>query len=156
MQLMLIAGIVFAIGAVLFALQNNVPVTVTFALWRFDSTLAVVLLLALGLGSLIAALVSTPSVIRGQWGGARLRRQVTGLEEEKARLAQRVAVLEAEAVRRTARNAHGRGWDDDASPAGENAMNASHDVVIVGADGLSVDLPAVLRSVRRGWLYRER
>ena len=99
MQLMLIAGIVFAIGAVLFALQNNMPVTVTFALWRFDSTLAVVLLLALGLGALIAALVSTPTVIRGQWGGARLRRQVAGLEEEKARLEQRVAALEAEAAR---------------------------------------------------------
>jgi hypothetical protein len=35
-------------------------------------------------------------------------------------------------------------------------MNASYEVVIVGAGGLSVDLPAVLRSVRRGWLYRER
>ena len=57
MQLMLIAGIAFAIGAVLFALQNNVPVTVAFALWRFDSTLAVVLLIALGLGALIAAVV---------------------------------------------------------------------------------------------------
>jgi putative membrane protein len=99
MQLMLIAGIVFAIGAVLFALQNNVPVTVTFVLWRFDSTLAVVLLLALGLGSLIAALVSTPTVIRGQWGGARLRRPIDALEKEKARLAQRVAALEAEAER---------------------------------------------------------
>ena len=99
MQLMLIAGIAFAIGAVLFALQNNVPVTVTFALWRFDSTLAVVLLIALGLGALIAALVSTPTVIRGQWGGARLRRQVVGLEQEKARLEQRLAALEAEAAR---------------------------------------------------------
>jgi len=99
MQLMLIVGIVFAIGAVLFALQNNVPVTVTFALWRFDSTLAVVLLIALGLGSLIAALVSTPTVIRGQWGGARLRRQVDALEQDKAQLAQRVAALEAEAAR---------------------------------------------------------
>jgi uncharacterized integral membrane protein len=99
MQLMLIVGIVFAIGAVLFALQNNVPVTVTFALWRFDSTLAVVLLIALGLGALIAALVSTPTVIRGQWGGARLRRQAAGLEAEKARLGQRLAALEAEAAR---------------------------------------------------------
>ncbi len=99
MQLLLIFGIVVAIGAVLFALQNNVPVTVTFLLWRFDSTLALVLLVALGLGALIAALVSTPSVIRGQWGGARLRRQVDALEKEKARLAQRVDALEAEAAR---------------------------------------------------------
>lgn len=99
MQLMLIFGIVFAIGAVLFALQNNVPVTVAFILWRFDSTLAVVLLVALGLGAFIAALVSTPSVIRGQWGGTRLRRQVAGLEQEKARLEARLAALEAEAAR---------------------------------------------------------
>lgn len=99
MQLMLIVGIVFAIGAVLFALQNNVPVTVTFALWRFDSTLAVVLLVSLGLGVLITALLSTPTVIRGQWGGARLRRRVAGLEEEKSRLEQRLAALEAEAAR---------------------------------------------------------
>lgn len=99
MQLLLISGIAVAIGAVLFALQNNVPVTVTFILWRFDSTLALVLLIALGLGALIAALVSTPSVIRGQWGGARLRRQLDALEKEKARLAQRVVALEAEAAR---------------------------------------------------------
>ena len=74
MQLLLIFGIVFAIAAVLFALQNNALVTVTIALWHFESTLAVVLLLAIGLGVLIAGLVSTPTVLRGQWSGARLRR----------------------------------------------------------------------------------
>jgi putative membrane protein len=55
MQLLLILGIVFAIGAVTFALQNNVAVTVVFAFWRYDSSLAVVLLVALALGVLIAA-----------------------------------------------------------------------------------------------------
>lgn len=99
MQLLLIAGIVFAIGAVLFALQNNVAVSVGFLLWRFDSTLALVLLIALGLGALIAALLSTPAMLRGQWGGARLRRQVEALEQEKARLEARLAALEAEAAR---------------------------------------------------------
>ena len=99
MQLLLIFGIVFAIAAVLFALQNNALVTVTIALWHFESTLAVVLLLAIGLGVLIAGLVSTPTVLRGQWSGARLRRQVAALEKEKAALGQRVAALEAEAAR---------------------------------------------------------
>lgn len=99
MQLTLILGIVFAIGAVLFALQNNVPVTVNFALWRFDSSLAMVLLLALGLGVIIAALLSSPAVLRGQWTASRLRRQITGLEEEKSVLAQRVVQLEAEVAR---------------------------------------------------------
>ncbi|PIY97724.1 MAG: DUF1049 domain-containing protein, partial [Hydrogenophilales bacterium CG_4_10_14_0_8_um_filter_62_70] len=64
MQIMLIFGIIFAIGSVTFALQNNIPVTVTFAVWRFDSSLAMVLLLALGLGAIIAALLSSPTVIR--------------------------------------------------------------------------------------------
>ncbi|MDD5391233.1 MAG: lipopolysaccharide assembly protein LapA domain-containing protein [Gallionellaceae bacterium] len=95
MQLMLIFGIIFAIGSVMFALQNNVPVTVTFAVWRFDSSLAMVLLLALGLGAIIAALLSSPAVIRGQWNTSRLRRQLAALEEEKALLERRVSELES-------------------------------------------------------------
>jgi len=96
MQLLLILGIVFAIAAVLFAVQNNVPVTVHLAVWSFESTLAVVLLAALGLGVVIAALLSTPSVIRRQWSGARLRRQLALLEDRNAQLEQRVGTLTQE------------------------------------------------------------
>ena len=95
MQLLLILGVVFAIGAVTFALQNNVPVTVAFASWHYDSSLAVMLLAALGLGSLITGLVSTPNVIKGQWTAARLRRQVAILEDEKASLERRISEFEA-------------------------------------------------------------
>ena len=84
MQLMLILGIVFAIGAVVFALQNDALVVVTLALWRFEGSLAVVLLVALGLGVVITALLTTPAVIRGQWTAKRLRRQVTDLERQVA------------------------------------------------------------------------
>ena len=101
MQLFLILGIVFAIGAVTFALQNSVPVTVLFAFWRYDSSLAVVLLVALALGALIAGLVSTPSVIKGQWAGARLRRQVASLEDDRASLERRVRELESETPQKT-------------------------------------------------------
>ena len=97
MQLVLIFGIAFATVAVLFALQNNVPVTVTLAFWRFDGSLAVVLLLALGLGALIAGLVSSPTVIRRQWAVVRLRRQIATMENEKAALQRRVRELEATA-----------------------------------------------------------
>lgn len=82
MQLMLIVGIVFAIGAVMFALQNNVPVLVTLAIWQFNGSLALVLLVAIGLGALIAGLVSSPTLIRSQWTGSRLRRQVVNLEQK--------------------------------------------------------------------------
>ena len=100
MQLLLILGIVFAIGAVTFALQNNVAVTVVFGFWRYDSSLAVVLLVALGLGALIAGLVSTPSVLKGQWNGARLRRQVASLEADKLALEGRIGMLEAETAQK--------------------------------------------------------
>jgi putative membrane protein len=99
MQLMLIFGILFAIGSVTFALQNNIPVTVAFAVWRFESSLAMVLLLALGLGAIIAALLSSPTVIRGQWTASRLRRQLAGLEEEKSALERRISELEIELAR---------------------------------------------------------
>ena len=101
MQLLLILGIVFAIGAVTFALQNNVAVTIVFAFWRYDSSLAVVLLVALALGALIAGLVSTPSVIKGQWAVARLRRQVASQEDDRASLQRRIRELESEMGQKT-------------------------------------------------------
>jgi uncharacterized integral membrane protein len=99
MQLLLIFGIGFAIAAVAFALQNNVPVTVSLLFWSFDSSLAMVLLLAIGLGAIIAGLVSSPTVIKGQWATARLRRQVAALEADKADLAQRIGAMETELKR---------------------------------------------------------
>jgi putative membrane protein len=64
MQLQLIVAIIIAILAVVFALQNAVPITVSFLTWRFESSLALVLLITLGLGILMSLLVSVPSVIK--------------------------------------------------------------------------------------------
>lgn len=96
MQLGLIIGIVCAIGAVLFAMQNVTPVTVTLGLWNFDGSLALVLLVALGLGALIAGLVSSPAMIRRQWNTARLGRQVTELEHKLAEELRHSDALRAE------------------------------------------------------------
>ena len=76
MQLAIILGIVIAITAVVFALQNSVPVTVTFLVWRFDSSLAMVLLLALAIGAIVVALVTTPGVLRSQWALSRQRKEI--------------------------------------------------------------------------------
>lgn len=86
MQLTILIGIALAIVAVAFALQNNVPATVTFLLWRFDSTLAMVLLLAVAIGALIVAFLSTPSVLRLQWQVARQRKQIAALEQSHSEL----------------------------------------------------------------------
>jgi uncharacterized integral membrane protein len=96
MQLLLILGIALAIAAVAFALQNNSPVTVTLSLWSFDSSLAMVLLLATGIGAVIAVLLSWPSMLKNMWTNSRLRRQINRLEAEKATLERRVSQLEAE------------------------------------------------------------
>lgn len=80
MQLLTIAAIGFAILASTFALQNNVPVSVSFLAWSFEGSLAVVLLIALAMGALILALVSTPSVLRDRWTLSRQRRRIADLE----------------------------------------------------------------------------
>ena len=79
MQLIMIFGVVVAALGVAFALQNNIPVTLTFLIWRFDSTLAMVLLLALALGAMIVALVSTPTALRKQWLLSRQRKEIAAL-----------------------------------------------------------------------------
>jgi uncharacterized integral membrane protein len=99
MQLMLILGIVFAIGAVIFALQNTAIVAVSLAVWQFEGSLAVVLLVALGLGVLITGLLSSPAVIRRQWTTARLRRQVSELEHEVAAQKERLHAYATEIAR---------------------------------------------------------
>lgn len=100
MQLLLILGISVAIGAVVFALQNMAPVTVTLALWTFEGSLALVLLFALGLGALIAGLLSSPAVIRGQWTIGRQRGRIAELERQLAAQEQGRRELEAELARR--------------------------------------------------------
>jgi uncharacterized integral membrane protein len=82
MQLISIVAMLFAILAVIFALQNNVPVTVTLIIWHFESSLAIVLLLALVIGGVIVALVSTPSTLRRQWEARRLNQRISELEIE--------------------------------------------------------------------------
>jgi len=105
MQLGLIVGIVFAIIAALFAMQNIAPATVTVGFWSFEGSLALVLLATLGLGALIAGLVSSPAMIRRQWNVARLNRLVAELERKLADAERRNDALLAElALARTDAN----------------------------------------------------
>jgi uncharacterized integral membrane protein len=87
-------GIAAALAAVAFALQNNVPVTVTFLFWRFDSSLAMVLLLALALGAIIVALVSTPRALRSQWLISRQRTEIAALKATNAELEKKLPAPE--------------------------------------------------------------
>lgn len=90
MQLLTIFAMLAAAGGVVFALQNQETVAVSLLIWNFEASLAVVLLLALALGGLVVALVSTPATLRHQWTINRQQKQL-------AELTLRVKTLEGEA-----------------------------------------------------------
>lgn len=95
MQLTIIAAILISIVGVAFAMQNNVPVTVNFLLWRFDSSLAMVLLSALALGAIVIALLSTPATLKRQWLMTRQKRRIDELEKSCDSQRSRIAELES-------------------------------------------------------------
>jgi uncharacterized integral membrane protein len=94
MQLLTITAILVAVSSVFFALQNSVPVTVKFLLWRFDSSLAMVLLIALALGAIIMALVSTPRALRLRWLLSRQDKEIAALKMTNVELEKKRSILE--------------------------------------------------------------
>lgn len=94
MQLTIIAVILVALIGVFFAMQNNVPVTVNFLLWRFDTSLAMVLPLALAAGAIIVALLTMPATVKRQWLLTRQKRRIVELEKTSASLRGRITELE--------------------------------------------------------------
>jgi uncharacterized integral membrane protein len=90
MQLLTIFAMLVAAGGVVFALQNHETVAVSLLVWNFEASLAIVLLLALALGGLVVALVSTPTTLRHQWTISRQQKQI-------GELTLRVKTLEGEA-----------------------------------------------------------
>jgi len=89
MQIFLVVALGISLVAVLFALQNIVPVTVAFLGWTFQGSLALVLFVALVAGALISLLASVPTLVKGRWAVTHLRKQVASLEAslEEARRA---------------------------------------------------------------------
>ncbi len=87
MSTRLIFSLAIAALAVVFTLQNADPVPVKFAVWRFESPLALVLALTLIFGAAAAALVAAPSALRKSW-------KLTREERHRAELDARIAELE--------------------------------------------------------------
>jgi len=81
MQLLLVVAIFIAILAVIFALQNAVPITVSFLTWKFESSLALVLLITVSLGIMMSLLVSVPSMIKRMKLVSSLKRKIQALEK---------------------------------------------------------------------------
>ncbi|MDJ0736764.1 MAG: LapA family protein [Nostocaceae cyanobacterium] len=65
MRILTILALLIAIVTVVFALQNSTPVMVQFLGWRFEDSMALVLLLTFTLGVLFGLLVSLPTIVKG-------------------------------------------------------------------------------------------
>jgi len=101
MSLRMIFSMAIVILAIVFALQNSAPVTVMFAAWRFESSLALLLAVTFILGALLAALLSTTASVRKSWKlsrqelkGGELEKRVAELEQLVAARERRIAELE--------------------------------------------------------------
>jgi lipopolysaccharide assembly protein A len=80
MIIFIIAAMVIAVLAVIFALQNTATVTVGFLVWSLQGSQALVLLAAVFAGIAVCFLACLPSWIRHRWTIRRLRKRVTTLE----------------------------------------------------------------------------
>ena len=60
MQFIFLAAMLVSLGIVLFAVQNAAPVMINFLMWRFEGSLALLLIVAFCCGALASALFAIP------------------------------------------------------------------------------------------------
>lgn len=87
----LVLALAFAIVAVIFALGNTEPVTISFLTWSLqEQPLALVLLVAVALGILIGVLLMTPGMVKQKLALSSERKKLKGtakeLDEHKTKL----------------------------------------------------------------------
>lgn len=82
MPLLLIAALVVAFFAIIFALQNAAPVAVSLGVWEFEASLAIILLATLAIGFFLGLCVALPSLLRRNLRISRQKKQVEQLQSE--------------------------------------------------------------------------
>jgi len=80
MQVFLFFALFIAILAIIFAVQNNQAVQVSFFNWDFEGSLALLLLIAMAAGALISYFVSLPANIRVRWSHRTQKKKLAELE----------------------------------------------------------------------------
>jgi putative membrane protein len=81
MQFFLFLALLIAVALVLFAVQNAAIVTVSFFTFRFEGSLAFVLVIVFAAGFLSGILMSVPSLLRKGSALREQRKKVKKLEE---------------------------------------------------------------------------
>ncbi len=82
MIILFIIGLLFGAVAVIFALQNTAVITVTFLSWHLTGSLALVLLLTITSGILIAIFLLLPEFISSYLKNKNLKKENLRLEQE--------------------------------------------------------------------------
>lgn len=82
MIILFVIGLLLGAVAVIFALQNIDIITVTFFSWHLTGSLALILLLAITSGVLIAILLLLPEFVNNYFRYKNLKKEKEGLEEE--------------------------------------------------------------------------
>ncbi len=65
-QFYVIIALLLATLVAIFAVQNAQEVSIRFLVWTFQSSVVVVILISLGVGALLAALMSLPQMLRAR------------------------------------------------------------------------------------------
>ena|ERR1035437_4942774 len=82
MIILFIAGLFLGVVSVIFALQNIAVVTISFFSWQITGSLALILLLAITSGILIAILLLLPEFINNYFKYKKLKKENIDLVEE--------------------------------------------------------------------------
>ncbi|MFC2043001.1 lipopolysaccharide assembly LapA domain-containing protein [Chloroflexota bacterium] len=94
----LIIVLLFAVMAVIFAVQNVEVVPISFLLWQTEGSLALVLLLALVIGVVIGLLVTLPTRVKFSRQLSKRKKEIAELEGTIQEQAGRISALEGEAA----------------------------------------------------------
>jgi len=91
----IIMVLLVAVVAVIFALQNSVVITVTLFSASVSGSLSLFLIVTLAIGLILGMLLMVPVMFKRGRISSGLKRQVSALEKEKDRLAQKPVETEA-------------------------------------------------------------
>lgn len=82
MILSLLLGFLLGVAALLFALQNTAVVALSFMGWQFESSLALLILMAFAAGIVVSLLVSIPSAVKDSFRIMSLKKENKKLVDE--------------------------------------------------------------------------
>lgn len=82
MIILFIIGLLLGAVSVIFALQNITVITVTFFSWQLTGSLALILMLAIGAGVLIATFLLLPEIMKNYFRYKNLKKENEKLAEE--------------------------------------------------------------------------